>query len=88
MVPELCNLTGLTDVMKSDFKLMKVLQAHTLVTPEARQKAIMAFVDRINGTLRSSYLFFIFSSLMFLLFWKLVQFLPQFINLIMTVNEK
>lgn len=50
LVPELCNLTGLTDVMKSDFKLMKALQAHTLVTPEARQKAIMSFVDRINGT--------------------------------------
>lgn len=51
LVPELCNLTGLTDAMKSDFKLMKALQAHTLVTPEARQKAMVAFVDRINGIL-------------------------------------
>lgn len=35
--------------MKSDFKLMKALQTHTLVTPEVRQKAIIDFVNRING---------------------------------------
>ncbi|XP_015367176.1 PREDICTED: protein argonaute-3-like [Diuraphis noxia] len=49
LVPELCNLTGLTDAMKSDFKLMKALQQHTLVTPEVRQNAIIEFVNRING---------------------------------------
>jgi len=35
--------------MKSDFKLMKALQTHTLVTPEVRQKAIIEFVNRVNG---------------------------------------
>lgn len=35
--------------MKSDFKLMKALQKHTLVTPEVRQNAIIEFVNRING---------------------------------------
>jgi len=35
--------------MKSDFKLMKVLQSHTLVTPEVRQQAIVDFVNRINS---------------------------------------
>ncbi|XP_026821095.1 piwi-like protein Ago3 isoform X2 [Rhopalosiphum maidis] len=49
LVPELCNLTGLTEAMKSDFKLMKALQNHTLVTPEVRQNAIIDFVNRINA---------------------------------------
>ncbi|KAL4105103.1 hypothetical protein QTP88_020376 [Uroleucon formosanum] len=49
LVPELCNLTGLTDAMKADFKLMKVLQNHTLVTPEVRQNAIVEFVNRVNA---------------------------------------
>lgn len=49
LVPELCNLTGLTDAMKSDFKLMKALQIHTLVTPEVRQNSIVNFVIRMNG---------------------------------------
>jgi len=35
--------------MKSDFKLMKALQAYTLVSPEVRQKAIIDFIKRING---------------------------------------
>lgn len=35
--------------MKTDFKLMKALQNHTLVTPEVRQNAIIDFVNRING---------------------------------------
>jgi len=49
LVPELCNLTGLTEAMKSDFKLMKALQMHTLITPSVRQMAIIDFVNRING---------------------------------------
>lgn len=49
LVPELCNSTGLTEAMKTDFKLMKALQTHTLVTPEVRQNAIIDFVNRINA---------------------------------------
>ncbi|VVC30372.1 Ribonuclease H-like domain,Piwi domain,PAZ domain [Cinara cedri] len=48
LVPEICNLTGLTEIMKSDFKLMKALQMHTLVTPQVRQRAIIDFVNSIN----------------------------------------
>lgn len=48
-MPELCNLTGLSETMKSDIKLMKALQGHTIVTPELRQKAIIDFINRING---------------------------------------
>lgn len=49
LVPELCNLTGLSEKMKSDFRLMKALQAHTLITPETRQKSIVDFINRINS---------------------------------------
>lgn len=33
---------------------MKALQAHTLVTPEVRQAAIVNFVNRINGKKNTS----------------------------------
>lgn len=58
LVPELCNLTGLTEAMKSDFKLMKALQTHTLVTPELRQNAIIDFINRINGMTKLLYFFY------------------------------
>ncbi|XP_050528913.1 protein argonaute-3-like [Daktulosphaira vitifoliae] len=47
LVPELCNLTGLTEKMKTDTRLMKTLRDYTLVNPEKRQNAIMNFVQRI-----------------------------------------
>ncbi|XP_022162768.1 piwi-like protein Ago3 [Myzus persicae] len=49
LVPELCYLTGLTEAMKTNWKLMKVLQTLTLVTPEVRQNAIIELVNRINA---------------------------------------
>lgn len=53
LVPELCNLTGLTESMKSNFKLMKALQTYTLITPEERHKELIDFIDRINGMKKS-----------------------------------
>ena len=38
LVPELCNLTGLTDQMKADFKVMKDVAQFTRVTPNQRQE--------------------------------------------------
>ena len=38
LVPELCNLTGLTDQMKADFKVMKDVAQFTRVTPSQRQQ--------------------------------------------------
>jgi len=49
LIPELCNLTGLTEEMKKNRRLMKVIHSHTLVTSEVRQNAIIEFVNRING---------------------------------------
>ena len=37
LVPELCNLTGLTDQMKNDFRVMKDVALFTRVTPNQRQ---------------------------------------------------
>lgn len=49
LVPELCNLTGLTENMKNDFKLMKVLNNATLLEPEKRRKALIDLINTING---------------------------------------
>ena len=38
LVPELCNLTGLTDTMRADFKVMKDVAQFTRVTPTQRQE--------------------------------------------------
>ena len=40
LVPELCNLTGLTEHMKNDFKVMKDVAQFTRVTPHQRQQVL------------------------------------------------
>ena len=40
LVPELCNMTGLTDQMKSNFKVMKDVAQFTRVTPMQRQEVL------------------------------------------------
>lgn len=51
LVPELCNLTGLTNKMTSDFKLTRTLQKYTTITPGVRQKALIELVNSVNGIL-------------------------------------
>lgn len=46
LVPELCNLTGLTDQMKSDFKVMKDVAQFTRVTPMQRQEVKLFNITR------------------------------------------
>lgn len=50
LVPELCNLTGLTDEMRADFKVMKDVAMYTRVTPAQRLNALRAFLDNIEKT--------------------------------------
>ena len=45
LVPELCNLTGLTDQMKADFKVMKDVAQFTRVTPTQRQKVRLTYLN-------------------------------------------
>ena len=47
-MPELCNLTGLTQKMRDDFRVMKDVGDHTRVTPEQRQRALKKYVDEVN----------------------------------------
>jgi len=49
LVPELCNLTGLTEKMKCDYKIMNTLNEHTMVTPEKRLHALIDLINCING---------------------------------------
>uniref|UniRef100_A0A8D3EBF6 Piwi like RNA-mediated silencing 1 n=1 Tax=Scophthalmus maximus TaxID=52904 RepID=A0A8D3EBF6_SCOMX len=43
LVPELCYLTGLTDKMRKDFKIMKDLSEHTRLNPDQRQGRLNSF---------------------------------------------
>ena len=48
LIPELCNMTGLTDKMKADFRLMKAVAQHTKLIPEERRKKVLEFVSELN----------------------------------------
>ncbi|KAF5284570.1 hypothetical protein FQR65_LT02396 [Abscondita terminalis] len=50
LVPELCYLTGLTDEMRADFKVMKDVSMYTRVTPNQRSNALRTFLDNIDNT--------------------------------------
>jgi aubergine-like protein len=49
LVPELCYLTGLTDEMKNDFRVMKNIAMYTRITPNQRQAALKKFISNIEG---------------------------------------
>jgi len=49
LVPELCLLTGMTDTMRADFRIMKEVSNFTRLNPAKRQEAIKKFVDSVNG---------------------------------------
>lgn len=50
LIPELCYLTGLTDTMRSDFKVMKDVGAHTRITPNQRNLALKKYVDSVYAS--------------------------------------
>lgn len=47
LVPELCYLTGLTDQMRNDFRVMKSIAEYTRLTPAHRMQALQKFVDNV-----------------------------------------
>ncbi|KAF4530187.1 hypothetical protein B566_EDAN001446 [Ephemera danica] len=49
LVPELCRMTGLTDDMRSNFRLMSALAEHTRMGPNLRVKKLLAFSERLNS---------------------------------------
>ncbi|XP_068908412.1 piwi-like protein Ago3 isoform X2 [Tenebrio molitor] len=50
LVPELCYLTGLTDTMRSDFKVMKDVAAYTRITPNQRMLALRTYLERVRSS--------------------------------------
>lgn len=49
LVPELCTLTGLTDTMRADFRVMKDIAGHTRVNPTQRQHSLMQYVRNVRA---------------------------------------
>ncbi len=50
LVPEFCNMTGLTEEMINNFKVMQAVGGHTRLKPEQRQKSMAKFISSVNGT--------------------------------------
>jgi aubergine-like protein len=48
LVPELCQLTGLTDAMRENFTLMRELAKYLHVAPQARSKELTMFMTKLN----------------------------------------
>ncbi|KAK8398346.1 hypothetical protein O3P69_003910 [Scylla paramamosain] len=48
LIPELCNMTGLTDDMKADFYVMKDVAQHTRITPNVRHASLRTFIKNVN----------------------------------------
>jgi len=50
LIPELCNMTGLTDDQRNNFQLMKAMGDITRPDPEKRVQALRGFSDRLANT--------------------------------------
>jgi len=53
LVPELCRMTGLTDNMISDFRVMKDVAVFTRIGPDQRQKCLKKFIDNVHKSAES-----------------------------------
>uniref|UniRef100_A0A0K2TEK4 Uncharacterized protein n=1 Tax=Lepeophtheirus salmonis TaxID=72036 RepID=A0A0K2TEK4_LEPSM len=47
LIPELCFLTGLSDDMRSDFRLMKDVSSHTRLSPQQRHESLIKFIKSV-----------------------------------------
>lgn len=50
LIPELCHLTGLTDEMRNDNKVMRDIASITRVTPNQRVDAMRKFIKKVKET--------------------------------------
>ncbi|CAG9769822.1 unnamed protein product [Ceutorhynchus assimilis] len=48
LVPEISYLTGLTDTMRSDYKVMKDVAEYTRVTPQQRISSLKTYLDNVR----------------------------------------
>jgi len=49
LIPELCNMTGLSDEQRANFNLMKSMGEYTRQDPEKRTKTLVKFADRLKN---------------------------------------
>lgn len=49
LLPEFSYMTGLTDAMRNDHRVMKDIAMYTRITPNQRQAALKKFIDNVNG---------------------------------------
>lgn len=49
LIPELCYLSGLTDEMRADMRVMKDVAQYTRISPGQRQYALREFIRNINS---------------------------------------
>jgi aubergine-like protein len=49
LVPELCNMTGLSEAQRNDFRLMQDVAVYTRMDPQQKTKSLMEFAKRINS---------------------------------------
>ena len=49
LIPELCYLTGLSEDMRKDFKVMKDVASFTRINPQARVHSMLKLFKNING---------------------------------------
>ncbi|XP_077999596.1 piwi-like protein 2 [Glandiceps talaboti] len=50
LIPELSNLTGLTDEMRQDFRVMKDIASHTRISPTERVRSMRKFMENIESS--------------------------------------
>jgi aubergine-like protein len=62
LIPELVRATGLTDEMRSDFRIMKDIGVHTILNPENRFQEITGVIKRLNKSKPNGFNFQINSS--------------------------
>jgi len=48
LIPELCSMTGISDIMKQDFSLMKEINIYTHVGPNERYEQLNEFLNDIQ----------------------------------------
>jgi aubergine len=49
LIPEICYLTGMTEEMRSDFKVMRDIATHTRVSPNQRALALTKFCENVSS---------------------------------------
>lgn len=54
LVPEFCYMTGLTDSMRQDFKIMKDIATYTKISPNQRQLALRKFIRSVKENAEAS----------------------------------